>query len=333
LSFGKDDRVTAMRYRPLGETGARVSELGFGAWGIGQLEWIGAEDDRSLRALHVAVEHGVTFFDTALAYGNGHSEELLGRLVREVSEALVVATKVPPLNSLWPARRGVAVGEVFPGRYIERCTEQSLRNLGVDTLDLQQFHVWSEEWLGQGDWMETVDRLKASGKIRAFGVSVNDHEPDAALALIDTGVVDVLQVIYNVFDQTPEERLFLAAQEAGIGVIARVPFDEGALTGTIRPETKFPEGDFRNEYFAGDRRQEVWERVNAIARDLDVPLERLPEVALRFCISHPAVSTVIPGMRTPEHVVANAAAIELGPLSPDELATLRAHRWTKSFYA
>jgi aryl-alcohol dehydrogenase-like predicted oxidoreductase len=325
--------VMAMRYRPLGETGMRVSELGYGAWGIGQLEWIGAEDDRSLRSLHVAVDQGVTFFDTALAYGNGHSEELLGHLLREVSEPLVVATKVPPLNSLWPARRGIPVEEVFPGGYIERCTEQSLRNLGVDTLDVQQLHVWSEEWIGQGDWMETVDRLKATGKIRAFGVSINDHEPDTALALIDTGIVDTLQVIYNVFDQLPEERLFLAAQEAGIGVIARVPFDEGALTGRITPETEFPEGDFRNGYFAGDRKREVWERVNAIARDLDIPLERLPEIALRFCISHPAVSTVIPGMRTPEHVEANVTAIERGPLSQEELATLRAHRWTKSFYA
>ncbi len=320
-----------MRERTFGRTGVEVSELGYGAWGIGQLEWIGAEDDRSLRSLHAAVERGVTFFDTALAYGNGHSEELVGRLVREVSQPLFLATKVPPRNRRWPAARGIPADDVFPGDYIESCTERSLRNLGVDALDLQQLHVWSEEWIGQGDWVAAVERLKAAGKIRAFGVSISDHEPDTALRLIETGVVDAVQVIYNVFDQTPAARLFPAAQAADVAVIARVPFDEGALTGKITPETEFPRGDFRNAYFAGGRKQEVWERVNAIARDLDVPLERLPEIALRFCLSHPAVSTVIPGMRSPENVAANAAAVELGPLSEDELVVLRRHAWEHSF--
>jgi aryl-alcohol dehydrogenase-like predicted oxidoreductase len=322
-----------MRTRSFGRIGVEVSELGYGAWGISRVEWIGADDERSMRSLHLAVGRGVTFFDTALAYGDGHSEELVGRLLREASAPLFVATKVPPKNRRWPAVRGIPAEDVFPGEHVERCTERSLRNLGVDALDLQQLHVWSAEWIGQGDWVETVERLKAAGKIRAFGVSLNDHEPDAALPLIEGGVVDTVQVIYNVFDQSPEERLFPAARAAGVGVIARVPFDEGSLTGRITPDTEFPPGDFRTEYFAGGRKQEVWERVNAIARDLDVPLERLPEIALRFCISQPAVSTVIPGMRTPENVEANVAAVARGPLSDEERAILRRHRWERSFYA
>ena len=192
--------------------------------------------------------------------------------------------------------------------------------------------MWSEEWIGQGDWVAAVERLKAAGRSARSASRSRTTSPTLPLRLIETGVVDAVQVIYNVFDQTPAARLFPAAQAADVGVIARVPFDEGALTGKITPETEFPRGDFRNAYFAGGRKQEAWERVNAIARDLDVPLERLPEIALRFCLSHPAVSTVIPGMRSPENVAANAAAVELGPLSEDELVVLRRHAWEHSFY-
>ena len=321
-----------MRTRTLGRTGLEVSELGYGAWGIGQREWIGAEDDESLRALRRAIELGVTFVDTALAYGNGHSEELVGRVVRESRETVHVATKVPPRNGEWPARPGVPVEDVFPGYWIAACADRSLRNLGLETIDLLQLHVWDRGWVGRGDWVETVERLKADGKIRFFGVSINDHEPDAALPLVESGVADSLQLIYNVFDQSPADELFPAAQAANVGVIARVPFDEGGLTGKITPETTFPEGDFRTGYFAGGRKEEVWERVNAIASDLGVGLDRLPEIALRFCISHPAVSTVIPGMRSTRNVEANAAAVELGPLGEGELETLRGHRWAHNFY-
>ena len=197
---------------------------------------------------------------------------------------------------------------------------------------MQQFHVWSDEWVGRGSWLEGVERLKAEGKIRHFGVSINDHEPENVLRLIESGEVESVQVIYNVFEQLPAERLLDAAQAHGVGVIVRVPFDEGALTGRIRPDTEFPDGDWRHGYFGGDRRREVWERVNAIAAELGAPVERLPEIALRFCLSHPAVSTVIAGMRSLRNVEANAAAAELGPLSEDELAVLRAHRWDKNFY-
>ncbi len=320
-----------MRYRMLGRTGLEVSELGYGAWGISQREWIGAEDDQSLRALRRAVELGLTFIDTALAYGSGHSEELVGGIVRE-SPHVRVATKVPPKNRLWPARPGVLVEKVFPGDWIAECTEQSLRNLGLDAIDVQQLHVWERSWIGRGDWVETVERLKAQGKIRHFGVSINDHEPDAALPLVESGVVDTLQVIYNVFDQSPAEELLPAARAANVGVIARVPFDEGGLTGKITPDTTFPAGDFRSAYFAGDRKRQVWERVNAIADDLEIELERLPEIALRFCLSDPAVSTVIPGMRSVRNVEANAAAVAEGPLPEDVLEKLRAHHWDRSFY-
>jgi aryl-alcohol dehydrogenase-like predicted oxidoreductase len=320
-----------MRTRTLGRTGLEVSELGYGAWGIGGTAWIGAEDDASLRALRRALELGVTFVDTALAYGDGHSEQLVGRVVRDAPH-VHVATKVPPRNRQWPARPGVPVEDVFPGDWIEACAERSLRNLGVDAIDLLQLHAWEPGWIGRGDWLETVERLRAEGKVRFFGVSISDHEPASALPLLEAGVVDSLQLVYNVFDQSPADELLPAAAAANVGVIARVPFDEGSLTGRITPDTTFPDGDFRNRYFGGDRRRQVWERVNAIASDLGVGLDRLPELALRFCLSHPAVSTVIPGMRSTANVEANAAAVERGPLSEPELETLRAHRWARNFY-
>ncbi len=321
-----------MRRRPLGSTGLDVSELGYGAWGIGQHMWQGAEDDASLAALARAFELGVDFVDTALAYGDGHSETLVGEAVRRAGGGIAVATKIPPKNGIWPARPGVDPDDAYPADWIVHCTERSLAHLGLDAIDVQQFHVWSDEWVGRGSWRDGVERLKADGKIRHFGVSINDHEPDNVLRLIESGEVESIQVIYNVFEQRPAERVLDAAHAAGVGVIVRVPFDEGALTGKIHPDTEFPDGDWRQGYFGGDRRREVWERVNAIAADLGAPVERLPEIALRFCLSHPAVSTVIAGMRSLRNVEANAAASELGPLSEHELAALRAHRWDKNFY-
>ncbi|HEY6016631.1 MAG TPA: aldo/keto reductase, partial [Gaiellaceae bacterium] len=320
-----------MEHATLGRNGPEVSRLGYGAWGIGKAMWVGAADDESLRALRRSFELGVTFVDTALGYGDGHSESLVGRAVRDWGGPIAVATKIPPKNREWPARAGTPADDAFPADWVVACTERSLRNLGLETIDVQQFHVWSDEWVGQGSWLEAVERLKAEGKIRCFGVSINDHQPANALTLIATGVVDSVQVIYNVFEQSPEDELLPAAQAAGVGVIARVPFDEGGLTGRIRPETEFPAGDWRERYFRGDRRREVWERVQAIARDLDVPVERLPELALRFCLSHPAVSTVIAGMRSLRNVDANAAAAEAGPLAARELELLRAHRWVRDF--
>ncbi len=321
-----------MRYTKLGRTGLNVSQLGFGAWGIGKSMWIGAEDDESMRALRGAIEHGVNFLDTARGYGDGHSEELVGAAVRESAETVYVATKVPPKNGRWPAPSGVPADDAFPSDWIVQKTEESLRNLGLETIDVQQFHVWSDDWVGQGSWADGIAKLKQDGKIRFFGVSINDSQPANAVRLVESGLVDTVQVIYNVFEQAPEDELFPAVLAAGVGVIARVPLDEGGLTGNVRPETVFPDGDFRERYFSGDRKREVWERVQAIAADLGVTVEEMPEIALRFCISHPATSTVIAGMRSLAHVEANARAIEAGPLSDDQLAALRAHRWDRDFY-
>ena len=321
-----------MHYRTLGKTGFNVSEIGYGAWGIGKDAWIGASDEESLRALQRAIDEGVNFIDTALAYGNGHSEQLVGQIARKQSNRIYIATKIPPKNRQWPARAGVAVPEVFPKDYIIECTEQSLRNLGVDAIDVQQFHVWQDDWVGQGDWLEAIQQLKEQGKIRFFGVSINDHQPENALRLIETGLVDTVQVIYNIFDQAPEDRLFDACQTHDVGVIVRVPFDEGSLTGKITPDTTFDEGDFRNHYFRDNRKQEVYDRVQNMVADLGISIDKLPETALRFVLSHPAVSTVIPGMRTLRSVESNVAVGDGRGLSPDKIKILRRYRWIRNFY-
>jgi len=321
-----------MNYSSLGKTGLQVSKLGYGAWGIGKTMWLGADDDESLRSLRRAIDQGVNFSDTALGYGDGHSEKLVGKVVREAGGVVHISSKVPPKNHEWPAPKGVPAGEAFPADWIVECTERSLVNLGLERIDVQQFHVWSDEWMGQGDWMNAIERLRSQGKIRYFGVSINDHQPANALALVNSGVVDSVQVIYNIFDQSPEDELFPAVEAEKVGVIVRVPFDEGSLTGNIKPETEFPEGDWRNSYFGGDRKEQAWERVQAITKDLGSPVERLPEIALRYCLSHPAVSTVIPGMRSLRNVDANVRAAELGPLSAEELEVLRHHRWVRNFY-
>ena len=321
-----------MQYRTLGRTGLRVSEIGYGAWGIGKSGWIGADDDESLRALKRSIDLGLTFIDTALAYGDGHSEGLVGQIVRAHAQPIHVATKVPPKNGQWPARAGTQVADVFPGDYVTACTERSLRNLGLEAIDVQQFHVWSDEWVGQGDWLEAVERLKEQGKIRYFGISINDHQPDNVLKLIETGVVDTVQVIYNIFDQSPEDQLFPACERHNVGVIVRVPLDEGGLTGKVTPQTTFPEGDFRASYFRDDRKREVYARVQAIVADLGVSLDEAAEIALRYTLSHPAVSTVIPGMRTVRNAERNCAIGDGHGLTPRQVETLKAHRWVRSYY-
>jgi aryl-alcohol dehydrogenase-like predicted oxidoreductase len=322
-----------MRYRKLGRTGYEVSEIGYGAWGIGGIQWLGGTDEEAVEALKTAIDLGVNFIDTALAYGDGHSELLVGQVVRDAGRNLFkVATKVPPKNLLWPARPGIGIEQVFPYEYILDCTEQSLRNMKLDTIDLQQLHVWNPEWIGRDEWRRAADDLKRSGKIQAFGVSINDHQPDSALELIRTGLIDTVQVIYNIFDQAPESNLFPLCRERNIGVIARVPFDEGSLTGTMTEQTQFDPDDFRNEYFRGDRRRQVVERVNALRSDLAGVDGSLPEIALRFCLSHPAVSTVIPGMRRVRNARANCAASDRGPLDEKTLSILRRHTWEKNFY-
>jgi aryl-alcohol dehydrogenase-like predicted oxidoreductase len=322
-----------MRYRKLGRTNWEVSEIGYGAWGIGGKQWLGGEDDESLRALRRAIELGLNFIDTALAYGEGHSERLVGQIVREAPGKVWVATKVPPKNQLWPARPGIGIEDVFPYDYIISCTETSLRNLNTETIDLQQLHVWNPEWIDRDEWRRALEDLKKSGKVRAVGISINDHQPDSALEIVKTGLIDTVQVIYNIFDQTPERNLFELADENGVGVLARVPLDEGALTGTIDENTTFPKGDFRGWYFRGERKREVVEHVNALREDLKGVQGTLPEIALRFCLSHPAVSTVIPGMRRVSTVESSCRVSEAGPLDVSLLDTLRRHAWDKNYYS
>lgn len=321
-----------MNYRTLGKTGLKVSEIGYGAWGIGKTGWIGASDDESLKALHRSVDLGLNFIDTALAYGNGHSERLVGHLKKERRETIYVATKIPPKNGEWPAQSGVPASQTFPAEHVIACTEESLKNLGVEAIDVQQFHVWSDEWVSQGDWLAAIQKLKQQGKVKSFGVSINDFQPGNAIKLIETGVVDTVQVIHNIFEQSPEDQLFPACERHQVGVIVRVALDEGGLTGKITPDTTFEESDFRSEYFRGDRKQQVYERVQKIASDLNIALDQMAETALRYVLSHAAVSTVIPGMRSVRNVERNCKVGDGHGLPKEQVEKLKAHRWIRNFY-
>jgi aryl-alcohol dehydrogenase-like predicted oxidoreductase len=321
-----------MRYRELGKTGYRVSEIGYGAWGIGGAMWQGGDDRQALQALQLAIDEGLNFIDTALAYGNGHSEQLVGEVVRETKHKIYVATKVPPKNQLWPARPGIPISEVFPYDYILQSTERSLQNLGVERIDLQQLHVWNPEWIVNDEWKRAFEDLKRTGKVQYVGISINDHQPDSALEIVKTGLIDTVQVIYNIFDQTAETNLFPLAIERRVGVIARVPLDEGGLTGKINEHTEFQPNDFRSRYFKGDRRKQVAEHVASIQEEIGIQNGAMPEIALRFCLSHPAVSCVIPGMRTRANVEFNCSIPGKGPLPEKLLSILRKHAWQRNFY-
>ncbi|MGI9072692.1 MAG: aldo/keto reductase [Bryobacteraceae bacterium] len=321
-----------MRYRKLGKTEAEISEIGFGAWGIGGKQWVGGEDDESERALRRAFELGVNFVDTALAYGDGHSEQLVGEAMKSSFHRIYVATKVPPKNRIWPASPSMPISEVFPYDYIIESTNQSLANLGVEQVYLQQLHTWTDAWVQREEWQRAAEDLKRSGKIRFFGISIAEHDPDSALEAVRTGMIDSVQVIYNIFDQTPEKNLFPLCQEKKVGVLARVPLDEGGLTGTITENTRFVPGEFRDSYFRGDRKRQVVERVEALKRDLVGVPGTLPEIALRFCLSHAAVTTVIPGMRRIASVESSCRAAAGGKLDERTLAILKRHAWDRNFY-
>lgn len=316
-----------MQYRTFGRTGWLVSEIGYGMWGMAG--WTGSDDAESLAALERAVELGCNFFDTAWAYGAGHSEKLLGQLVRaHPDKKLYTASKIPPKNFKWPSRRGYTLDECFPPDHIREYTEKSLHNLGLDSLDLIQFHVWEDCWAHDERWQRTIDDLKREGLIEAVGISVNRWEPWNSLETLRTGLVDAVQVIYNIFDQAPEDQLFKVCVEQNVAVIARVPFDEGSLTGTLTKDSKWPEGDWRNTYFVPENLIPSVERAEAL-RPLIPPGMTMPEMALRFCLAHPTVSTVIPGMRKVRHVEANIAASDGRALPPDLIKKLREHRWDR----
>src|SRR3954451_14693985 len=324
-----------MQYRTFGRTGWRVSEIGYGMWGMAG--WTGSVDEESERSLDQAVELGCTFFDTAWADGDGRSEQLLGRLLkRHPDTRLYTATKIPPKNRKWPARPEYPLDDVFPADYIREYTEASLRNMDVATVDLQQFHVWTDTWAADDRWQRAVSSLKEEGLTRAIGISINRWQPTNVLKALETGLIDSVQVVYNIFDQAPEDELFPECQRRNIAVIARVPFDEGSLTDTLTADSKWPEGDFRNIYFQPDNLKNTLERVARLRplldrADLRDVRERMtmPELALRHILAHPAVSTVIPGMRKLRHVEANLAASDRRRLPAPLLAELRTHRWDR----
>jgi aryl-alcohol dehydrogenase-like predicted oxidoreductase len=321
-----------MHYRSLGASDSTISEIGFGAWGIGGKQWQGGRDEEALRALRRSFELGVNLVDTALAYGDGHSEQLVGQALKNSFRKIHVATKIPPKNGVWPASSTTPIAEVFPYDYVVRSTEESLRNLGVEQIYLQQFHVWTDAWTPAEEWRRAIEDLRRSGKVRYFGISIGEHEPDSALEAIRTGLVNAVQVIYNIFDQTAETNLFPLCQKMKVGVLARVPLDEGGLTGTITPDTMFAPGEFRAAYFSGGRKRQVAEHVAALKRDLAGQPGTLAEIALRFCLSQKAVTTVIPGMRRVATVESSSRVSRAGPLDAATLVILKRHTWNRNFY-
>ncbi len=316
-----------MNYRNFGKTGWQVSEVGYGMWGMAG--WTGTDSDEVDRALDKSVEMGCNFFDTAWAYGSGRSEEILNALLkRHANRKLYVATKIPPKNRKWPSKPEYALKDVFPAQYIIEYTEKSLKNLGIESIDLQQFHVWEDAWAENDEWKEAISQLTDQGKVKAWGISINRWEPNNSLQTLKTGLIDAVQVIYNIFDQAPEDQLFPLCKEMNIGVIARVPFDEGTLTGTMTKETTFPKDDWRSTYFVPENLNSSIDHVDKLKALLPQGLS-LPEMALRFILSNPAVSTTIPGMRSRNHVEANMSAGDGKSLSENLLAELKKHRWDR----
>ena len=317
-----------MHTRRFGRLGWQVSDIGYGMWGMAG--WTGSDDERSLASLHQAVELGCTFFDTAWGYGEGHSERLLGQVVRAHPDVrLYTASKIPPKNRQWPSQRGMRLDDVFPADYIDEYANKSLENLGIATLDLLQFHVWEDEWAQDDRWWRAMASLRDQGLIGGIGVSVNRWEPTNVVETLRTGQVDAVQVIYNIFDQAPEDELFPLCQELDVAIIARVPFDEGSLTGTMTRDMKFPDGDWRNLYFCEENLDQTIDRVDALRADVPSGMT-MPDLALRFILSNDTVSTVIPGMRSIAHVHSNIAASDAGPLDANVVERMRAHRWDRT---
>lgn len=316
-----------MKYRTFGRTGWKVSEIGYGMWGMAG--WTGTESEEVNRALDKAVELGCNFFDTAWAYGNGLSEKILNALLkRHAEKKLYTATKIPPKNRKWPSRREFKLKDVFPADYIIEYTEKSLQNLGVEIIDLQQFHVWEDAWAEEDNWKEAITKLTQQGKVSAWGISINRWEPDNSLQTLQTGLIDAVQVIYNIFDQAPEDNLFPLCRKMNIGVIARVPFDEGTLTGTLTKTTVFPKEDWRSTYFVPENLNSSVDHADALKPLIPAGMT-MPEMALRFILGNPDVSTTIPGMRKIKNVIANMQASDEKVLSEDLLKQLKQHRWDR----
>lgn len=316
-----------MQYRRFGRTDWNVSEIGYGMWGLAG--WKGSEPVEIDKSLSRSVELGCNFFDTAWAYGNGKSEQILGKLLKRYPEKkLYVATKIPAKNFKWPSKSSYKLEECFPASHIIEYTETSLKNLGVDCIDFQQFHVWEDGWAGHDDWKKAIEKLKNEGKVKHFGVSVNRWEPDNVLDTLRTGYIDGVQVIYNIFDQNPEDNLFPLCRKLDIGIIARVPFDEGTLTGTLTKETTFPPGDWRATYFVPENLIPSVEHADAL-KPLIPKGMTMPEMALRFILCNSDVHTIIPGMRTVAHTESNIATSDGKRLDDRLRLKLKEHRWDR----
>lgn len=310
-----------MNYRTLGRTGLSVSEVGFGAWGMGG-GWGGRDDAEATRALDRAFDLGVTFFDTALVYGDGHSEQLIGRFLKGRRDQIIIASKIPPKTQRWPVLPHESIRETFPPDWIIQCTDKSLRHLRTDYLDVQQLHAWTDSYTEQLDWMDALAKLRQQGKVRYFGVSANDWDPYGPVNAMRAGLLDTVQVIYNLFEQRPTERMFPAALEKNVGIIVRVPFEEGLLTGAFGADHEFEKDDWRAGWLTRERLAEAAARVDKLRAFLRDDRPTLAALALKFCLSHPAVSTVIPGMRKVKHVEANCAVSDGRVLTEGELAAL-----------
>lgn len=316
-----------MKYRVLGRTGFEVSEVGYGLWGMSG--WSGSDDQESRQAIQLAIDLGYNFFDSAWAYGNGKSDGLLGEAIgNHRGKRIYAASKVPPKNLKWPASPRDKLQAVFPADHVFRYAGKIREKLGVESIDLLQYHVWDDGWSEDPEFRDTVEKLKAEGWIRSFGLSLNRWEPENGLQALRSGLVDVVQVIYNIFDQAPEDKLFPLCRELNIGVIARVPLDEGSLGGKMTIETRFPETDWRAKYFGPENLAATLPRVEKIRGDLPSGMT-LPEAALRFILANPTVSTTIVGMRKPGHVRQNAALSDAGALDAALLSTLKRHRWER----
>ncbi|MFB0564697.1 MAG: aldo/keto reductase [Candidatus Aminicenantaceae bacterium] len=316
-----------MKYRRFGRKGWMVSEIGYGMWGLAS--WSGSDDEESLHSLKRALEMGCNFFDTAWAYGNGRSEKLLGRLIRaNPDNKIYTATKIPPANFQWPSRREFTLDDCFPSDHIEEYVHKSLENAGIESFDVIQFHTWEDSWVEDDRWSRKIDDLRNQGLFRAVGISVNRWEPWNGVKAVKSGLIDSVQVIYNIFDQNPEDELFPACTEMDVAVIARVPFDEGTLTGTLTADSSWPEGDWRNTYFVPENLISSVERVEALKPLLPQDMT-MPEMALRFILTNTTVSTTIPGMRKLHHVEANMAASDAGLLPSNLHEKLRFHRWDR----
>jgi len=317
-----------MEYRKLGRTGFDVSEMAQGLWGMSG--WSGSSDQESLAALQLAVDLGCNFFDTAWAYGEGKSDGLLGEIMaRNPAKRLYAASKIPPANDRWPALPEYRYRDVFSAPHVFKYADLIRKKLRVDSIDVLQFHVWDDSWTDEPEFRSTVEKLKRDGWIRYFGLSLNRWQPENGIKALRTGLVDVVQVIYNIFDQSPEDELFPVCQELNIGIIARVPLDEGSLGGKMTLKTRFPKDDWRSLYFGPENLAETIRRVEKLKKVVPKDMT-LPEMAFRFILSNPAVGTTIPGMRKLDHVRQNIAASNAGPLDKALLTELKKHRWDRT---